>query len=156
MHVGTLVLQPVSPVQVWAQLGIAILWGFMIVTSILFFLVWGVRKLRGKVPPGPATQVRVWPLLAGLSVAALVGLFIFGMRDPFEQLGAPTATSVSIMLLTIAFPVFAALGVAASVRTRGDDVNRVAWWHSSLASYTHAVVAIYLLWFGVVGLMTWS
>jgi len=155
VHAGSLVMKPASPILVYGQLGIAILWGILILSSILFFLVWGVRKLRGRIPPGATMRIRVWPLLAGVSVLALVGLFAAGMRDPFKQLGAPTTVSVGIMLLSIAFAVFAALGVTTSVKVRAAEMNRVNYWHSSIASYVHALVALYFLWFGVIGLMTW-
>jgi CubicO group peptidase (beta-lactamase class C family) len=156
VHVGTLVMKPVSPVIAYGQLGIAVIWGICIVTSILFFLVWGVRKLRGKVPAGPATWVRAWPLFAGLSILAVAGLFSLGMTDPFGKLGAPTPVSVGIMVSTLAFAVSAFLGMRISIRSRHLDMNRWAYWHSTIASGFHVIVAAYLLWFGVIGLMTWA
>mgnify|MGYP001821192459 CR=1 FL=1 len=156
MHAGTLVMKPVSAGLVYVQLGIAALWGLTIATSILFFLIWGVRKLRGKIPPGQPTWIRVWPLFAGLSVIALVGLFVLGMRDPFNQLGAPTAVSIDIMLASLAFAVLAVLGLTSAVKARAIEMNRVAYWHSSTASSVHLIVAVYLLSFGVIGLMTWT
>ena len=156
VHIGTQVLTSVSPIVAYGQLGIGVLWGLSIATSILFLLVWGVRKLRGKVPAGPATRIRVWPLLAGLSILAVIGLFAVGVSDPFKQLGSPTFYSVGIMLLSIAFAVFAFLGVRTSVRERDTPMNRWAYWHSTIASSVHFVVAAYLLWFGAIGMMTWA
>lgn len=156
VHAGNLVLKPASSLLIYGQLGVAILWGLSIVTSVLYFLVWGVRKLRGKVPSGATMRIRVWPLLAGLSVAALVGFFALGMADPFKRLGEPSLISVSIMLLTVAFAVFAVLGVRTSIEERATAMNRVNYWHSTIASFTHAIVAAYLLRFGVIGLMTWA
>ena len=79
VHVGSLVLKPASPLLVYGQLGVAVFWGLAIVTSFLYFPVWAVRKLRGKIPPGVTMQIRLWPLLASLSIAALVALFTVGM-----------------------------------------------------------------------------
>ncbi len=156
VHVGTLVLKPASPLVVYLQLGVAILWNLAIVTSFLYFLVWGVRKLRGKIPSGATVRIRVWPLLAGASIAAFIGFFVLGMSDPFQQLGKPSAIAVGIMLSTILFALFAALGVSAAIRERHTSMNRVNYWHSSIASFLHAIVAVYFLWFGVIGLMTWA
>lgn len=156
VHAGSLVLKPASPLLVYGQLAVAALWAVAIVTSFLYVLVWGVRKLRGKIPSGATLRIRVWPLLAGLSIAALVALFSLGMSDPFQRLGAPTPISVGILLSTLLFAVFAVLGVSAAVRERHTPMNRVNYWHSSIASLLHAVVAGYLLWFGVIGLMTWA
>lgn len=156
VHVDTLVLKRMPAWLAYGQLGIVVLWGLSIATSILFLLVWGVRKLRGKIPAGPATRIRVWPLLTGLSVLAVIGLFMVGFSDPFKQLGAPTFYSVGIMLASIAFAVFAFLGVQTSVRERHTPMNRWVYWHSTIASGVHFVVAAYLLWFGVIGMMTWA
>ncbi len=156
VHLGTLVLAPTSALLAYGQLGIAALWAMSILSSVVYFLVWGVRKLRGKVAAGATMSIRVWPLLASVSVLVLVGLFAAGMSDPFVRLGAPTAISVGILLSSALFALFAALGVATSVWERATPMNRVNYWHSTLASSVHLLVAVYLVWFGIVGLMTWA
>ena len=156
VHAGMLVLKPVSPVVVYGQLGIVVLWVLCIATSVLFLLVWGLRKLRGKIPAGPVTWIRAWPLFAGLSILAVAGLFSRGMTDPFGKLGGPTPISLGITVSTIAFAVFAFLGLRLSIRSRNVAMNRWAYWHSTIASGIHVIVAAYLLWFGVIGLMTWA
>jgi len=156
VHVGMLVMKPVSPAIAYGQLGIAVLWGLAIATSILFLLVWGVRKLLGRVPAGAATRIRVWPLLAAAAILATVGLFMLGFSDPFKRLGAPTPIAIGITVSSIAFAVFAFLGLRESIRSRHLDMNRWAYWHSTIASGVHVIVAAYLLWFGVIGLMTWT
>jgi CubicO group peptidase (beta-lactamase class C family) len=156
VHVDTLVLKEIPAWLAYGQLGIVVLWGISIATSVLFLPVWGIRKLRGKVPAGPATRIRVWPLLAGLSILVAIGLFTMGYSDPFKHLAAPTFYSVGIMLASIAFAVFAFLGVRMSVLARHTPMNRWTYWHSAIASGVHFVVAAYLLWFGAIGMMTWA
>lgn len=73
-----------------------------------------------------------------------VAVFAVGMADPFEKLGAPTAYSITIMLSTIAFALFAAFGVITSIRERRTAMNRVNYWHSTVSSFTHLVVALYM------------
>jgi len=156
VHVGTQVLKPLSPVLAYGQLAIAALWVLSIAISIPYALVWGVRRLRGKIPPGPSIRVRAWPLLAGLSVIAFVALFSQGMGDPFGLLGAPTMTSVGIMLMTAAFALFAALGLFTAVSVRGARMNRVNYWFAATSSVLHCVIVAYLASFGIIGLMTWA
>jgi len=156
VHANTRVLKPASPLLVYSQLGILVLWGFFIATSILFFPVWLVRRVRGKIPPGPAIRVRLWPLLAGVSILALVGLFMLGMNDVFARLGAPTAFSIGIMLASMAFAVFAVMGANSAYQERRAAMNRGTWWHSGLASLVHLIVLFYLLFYGVIGLRTWA
>lgn len=156
VHASMLVLRPASPALVYGQLGIAMLWGLSIATSVLYCLVWGIRKLRGNIPSGATVRIRMWPLLAGLSVLAFAGLFAFGMADPFRHLSAPTPIALGIMLSSIFFALFAALGVTTSIRERRTAMNRVNYWYSTITSFVHATVAAYLLWFGVIGIMTWA
>ena len=156
VHAGTLVMRPVSPLVVYGQLGIAALWAIMIVSSLIYAVVWGIRKWRGKIPGGATTRVRVWPLLASLSIVLFVLLFIQGMADPFSSLGKPTVYSVGAMLSSIAFAIFAVLGARTAVQERHKQMNRVNYWHSAVASFTHCIVALYFLWFGIIGVVTWA
>ena len=156
LHAGTSVLQLVSPLLVYGQLGIVALWGLSIALSIVFLLVWGVRRWRGKIAPGPAIRIRVWPLMAGLSIILFVWVFSLGVSDPFKTLSRPTAISVTIMFATLAFAVFAVLGARAAVIYRKADMNRGTYWFSATSSGLHLVVTLYLVYFGVIGLMTWA
>jgi CubicO group peptidase (beta-lactamase class C family) len=159
VHVGNQVLKPVSPLLAYGQLAIAALWFVAIGTSFLYVFVWGIRKWRGKVPAGASTRIRVWPLLAGASMVAFVVLFAMGMSNTstiFTTLGKPTVISISIMLATLAFAVFAILGVLTSIRERNTEMNRVNYWYCSVCSALHLVVALYLGWFGIIGIQTWA
>lgn len=156
VHAGDQVLKPVSALVAYGQIGIAALWAIAIVSSVVYFVVWGIRKLRGKVPVGPSTRIRVWPLLASVFIIAFVTLFSHGMSDPFTLLGSPTAVSLGVMLLTIAFAVSAAIGSLTAVKERHAEMNRVNYWYSATTSFIHLLVAVYLLWFGVIGIQTWA
>lgn len=156
LHVGTRVLQPVSSVVVYGQLVIGILWGLCIAISLPYLLVWGVRRWRGKIAAGASIRIRVWPLLAGVSALLFLLMFTLGFADPFETLGKPTPISITIMLATLAFAVFAVLGVMTAWRERHTDMNRVNYWYSCVASSLHFLVALFLLSFGIIGLMTWA
>ncbi len=156
IHAGTTVFKPASALLIYGQLGIAAAWALSIALSIVFLLVWGVRRLRGKIAAGPATRIRVWPLMAGLSIIFFVWMFSLGIANPFISLAGPTAISVAIMLATIAFAAFAVAGVHAAVSYREESINRVAYWFSTVSSGLHMIVALYFLWFGVIGMMTWA
>lgn len=156
VHSGTTVLKPVMAAQVYLQFAILFLWGLFMASTLLFAPVWIVRRLRRKIEPGVAIRVRLWPLLATLSVLVFLLSFAVGMSDPFDQLGSPTVVSIAILLATIAFALFAFFGVMCTIWSKGAGINRVAYWHSATASVLHAVVAAYLLFQGVIGMMTWA
>jgi hypothetical protein len=128
----------------------------MIATSLLYFLVWSVRRIRKQVAPGATIRIRVWPLLAAAATVAFVAAFTIGFADPFERLGRVSPYSSTIFLATLAFAAFAILGVITSIRERATPMNRVNYWHSTVASATHFLVMLYLAAFGIIGLMTWT
>ncbi len=156
VHIGSRVLKPVAATIVYLQLGIAVLWGLMIVSSLLYFLAWGVRRLRKRIEPGATIRVRLWPLLASAATLVVVGAFAIGFADPFERLGRVSPFSITIFLATLAFAAFAVLGVLTSFLERATPMNRVNYWHSTAASATHFVVMLYLATYGIIGLMTWA
>ena len=59
-------------------------------------------------------------------------------------------------LTVLAFALFALAGMYTSVREKDVAMNRVAWWHYTITSFTHGVVALYLLWFGFIGVRIWA
>jgi uncharacterized membrane protein len=81
---------------------------------------------------------------------------MLGFSDPFVTLGAPTLISVTIMLATVAFAAFTFAGVHAAVVYRDVDMNRGTYWFSTLSSGIQLVVVLYLMYFGVIGMMTWA
>ncbi|MEJ2127267.1 MAG: serine hydrolase [Woeseiaceae bacterium] len=159
LHAGGQVLKPVSALVAFGQLAIGALWFLAIATSLLYLLVWGVRKLRGKIPPGASTRIRVWPLLASVFVVVFIGLFASGMGSAgniFVTLGQPTATSIGIMAATIAFAAFAILGFYTVLKERKAKMNRVNYWYNAICAGLHLLVMVYLLNFGVIGIQTWA
>jgi len=156
VHIGRRVLKPVSPLVVYGQLGVAILWGFAIASSLVYFPVWSVRRFRHRIPAGATIRIRTWPLLAAVSILVAFGALALGLGDPFERLGKSSPYSLAVFAGTIAFAVFAILGVAASIRSRATPMNRANYWHSTLASTTHFAVMAYLASYGVIGWITWS
>jgi len=156
VHANRTVLKPASPVLVYTQLGIAAAWAVFMITSLLFFPLWLIRKIRGKIPGSATIRIRVWPLLASVSVAAYLGLFTLGLNDPFKLLGKATPVSIGIMLSSLILALFTVLGVYTSLKERKTVMNRGTFWHSSIASLLNLVVVVYLLSFGAIGIMTWE
>jgi len=156
VHTGYSVLKPTTAVLVYTSFAVVALWGLFSGSSLLFFLVWIVRRLRGKIRPGATIQVRLWPLLASASVAGFTGLVFIGFSDPFKLMGQPSVVSIGIMLLSVAFALFTLLGAHTCIRERKTNMNQFVYWHSTVASCLHVIVAVYLLSFGMIGVRVWA
>lgn len=156
VHSGWQVLKPVSAIRVFLPLALAAMWAVALLSSVVFFPVWGVRRLRGKIGAGSPVRVRLFPLFASFSVLLFLALFALGMGDPFARLGHMTVFSIGLMLFSILFAMFAAVGLVYALLVRAQPINRAVWWHSAVASSLHLLVAAYLLAHGIIGIATWS
>jgi CubicO group peptidase (beta-lactamase class C family) len=139
---------------VWVELGVTALALVAMVTTVLFALVWIPRWLFGKLFGVPKRHVRVWPLLATLSLVAWVVVVVLNMENAITVLGRPTPWAWTMTIASVLFPLFAVIGLLSA---RGAiEVNRFVRWQVIFASTVFLIVSAYLAWFGVVGWRSWS
>ena len=118
--------QQVSPLMVWAQLVGMVLVALLMLSAILFAPIWGLRMLLGKLQNAGPLAVRVLPLLSAVLLAAFDGLFAIGLRglitadriDDLFILGVPSWLTVSILFVSIAFPLTAVVSLYVVYRAR--------------------------------------
>jgi len=153
----------VSALRYWAQIvGIALV-SVLTLSSVLFAPIWGLRKLLGRLPDAGPLAVRIVPLLSavllmvfdGLIVVAVWGMII-GVVTDLSALGTPSFLSVSIMLVSIAYPLAAAASLFIVIRERRAPMNRIAYWHSVFVAMAMAAVAVYYGYWGLIGLRLWA
>jgi CubicO group peptidase (beta-lactamase class C family) len=142
---------------VWGQAAVVGFCVAMMVSAVLFPLVWLPRKLLGRMKGVRHWSVRLLPLLAVLCLGAAFVLF-FGAAasKPIDRLGHPTAWSVGFCVLTWLFAVMAVAGLVQAIRASRWEVNRWMWTHALLVSAANVVVLCYLAYWGVIGLRTWA
>jgi CubicO group peptidase (beta-lactamase class C family) len=129
----------------------------LMLSSIGFAFVWGIRKLAGKLPvPGPL-HVRALPLAASVFFFMMAGTFAVSSAtiDPLAGFGIPTFKSVFMFLLGIGFALASFSGLWAAWRQRKTPMNRVAYWHSAMVSIACSFIAAYLLYWGAIGVPSW-
>jgi CubicO group peptidase (beta-lactamase class C family) len=134
-----------------------VLWFLLAVVSILlyapFWIIGGLFKKRRR----PAERaMRLWPLLAVLSLLAFCGVFAVAGNDAIAQLGNRTIYSVGLCLTTLLYAV-ASLGSAVALwMARKQEIRRWVRWHSIAVTTGLLITAAYLVWWGVIGIRTWS
>ena len=154
----------VSALRVWEQIVAIALISLLVLSSLLFAPVWGLRKLFGKLHGAGPLSVRVLPLLSAVLLIAFDLLLVIGFRgtitagnvDDLFTLGVPSLLTVSIMLSSIAFPLVAAASLYVVYRERSTAMNRIAYWHSLLVAVAMAGVAGYMGCWGLIGLRLWA
>jgi CubicO group peptidase (beta-lactamase class C family) len=160
------IFKKVSALRVWSQLVAIGLTMLLMLTSLLFALIWGVRKLFGKLHDAGPLSVRVMPLVSTVLLILFFVLFAVkrdGLRaaftgDPADcvSLGVPSVLTVSIMLSTIAFALAAAASLYVVYRERSAAMNRIVYWHSVLVALSMVGVVVYMGCWGLIGLRLWA
>jgi hypothetical protein len=144
----------VSGWRVWGQVFVMLATFSLMLSSPIFALVWGARKLLGKLHNTGPLSVRAMPLLSALFYGAFWG-FIYFNRANFWALGACCGASVGIMLTSIAFALTATASLYLVYRHRRTPMNRIAYWHSVLVAVAVSTAAAYMGYWGVIGLRLW-
>jgi len=122
----------------------------------LFALVWGARWLLGRMSGVPDLHLRILPLLAVLSLGAIVVEPFIARDDFFGRFGHPTIWSVGFTILTWALAAFSLAGLLAVLRADRRRTNRWALLHSLVVSALLTVATLYLGWHGLIGWRPWA
>jgi len=118
-----------------------------------FWLLGGLSKRRRR----PAERaMRLWPLLAVLSLIAFVAIFIVSSDDIIRRMGNLTAWSAALCLMTIAFATATILSALAVVRAPIEGVRPGVRRFSKLVIIALLIAAAYLGYWGMIGLRTWA
>jgi len=150
-------MRRVSSTLVWLQLLLGGASLLLMVSALLFALVWIPRRLFGMQLRGAQQMsVRALPALAAAFFSAMVAARFMGSGDAIQRFGTPTFWSVSLCLLTLLFAVTSVLALVQAVRHRSSPIHRGVRIHSMLASIGLMTIMLYLLYWGVIGLRTWA
>ncbi len=118
-----------------------------------FWILGGLSRRRRR----PAERaMRLWPLLAVLSLVAFVGIFIVCSDDLIERMGNRTGWSEALFLTTIAFAVATLGSLIAWWRAPIEAVRRSVRTYSRLVILALLIAAFYLAYWDIIGLRTWA
>jgi CubicO group peptidase (beta-lactamase class C family) len=148
-------------IPAWLAMGEVVLTIFVLlcITSILaygpFWILGGLSKKRRR----PAERgMRIWPLMAALSLIAFVGVIIV-CADDFEgwivRLGNLTGWSAAVFLATLTLAVTSTASAIAWWRVPAEGVRRGVRRFSMIVTVALLITTAYLAYWGVIGVRTW-
>jgi len=132
-------------------------WFLLAFVSILlyapFWIIGGLIKRRRR----PAERaMRLWPLIAVLSLLAFVGLSIDSNNDIFARLGNMTIWSFGLFLTSLVFAAASLASAAALWLARKREIRRFVRWFSIVVTLALLIATVYLTYWGVIGIRTWA
>jgi len=127
-----------------------------LVSILIYAPFWMLRGISKKRRRPRERALRIWPLLAVLSLAAFVVIFVLCASDLIARLGNLTPWSASLFLVTLAFAGAAVASAITVWRAPAEGVRRGVWRYSTVVTAALLIATVYLAFWGIIGLRTWS
>jgi CubicO group peptidase (beta-lactamase class C family) len=151
--------QTLKRIPAWIAITEIILTAWFVLAFVLvllyapFWILGGLSKTRRR----PAERaMRLWPLIAVLSLIAIVVCFMLASDDLIARLGNLTAWSATFFLATVVFAV-ASLGSAFALwRARTQDVRAGVRRFSMFVTVALLIATAYLAYWGIIGFRPWA
>jgi CubicO group peptidase (beta-lactamase class C family) len=153
---GTVTIRRIPAWLAFAEI-ILTAWFVLAVVSILlyapFWLLGGLSKKRRR----PAERwMRLWPLIAVLSLIAIVVVFMLSSDDLISRMGHLTGWSAAFFLATVVYGVASVAGAIALWWAPKQEVRGWVRRFSTAVILALLIAAAYLAYWGVIGLRTWA
>jgi CubicO group peptidase (beta-lactamase class C family) len=118
-----------------------------------FWILGGLSKKRRR----PAERgMRLWPLIAVLSLIAVVVIFSAASDDLIPRMGNLTAWSAAFFLATVVYALATLAGAVSLWRAPKEGVRAGVRRFSSAVILALLIAAAYLAYWGIIGLRTWG
>jgi len=118
-----------------------------------FWMLGGLIKRRRR----PAERaMRLWPLVAVLSLASFVVIIVLCGDDLLQRAGNLTVFSLGLCGTSLAFAVASVASAFAVVRSPAEGVRPRVRRFSAMVSVALLIATAYLAYWGVIGIRTWA
>jgi len=146
-------------IGVWQAMSEIVLTVFVVLALVSiviyapFWIFGGLMKDRRR---PVEREMRIWPLVAVLSLIAAVVIVIFCSADFIARMGNMTGWSVAFLLATILFAVATMLSAVALWRAPEQGVRLSVRRYSAMVTAGLLIATLYLAYWGIIGLRTWG
>jgi len=137
----------------WLRIIVVALVLILMASSLLFGLIWVLRKLFGGLKEVQHLSVRAFPLLA---TVCFVAFFICCTKFGGLDSGVLNTWTAGIFLLSILFPLLALFSLVLALRVPKSEIAPGVRIHSLLVALACCVLAGFLISWHLVGLRLWA
>lgn len=156
VHYGDRVFIKESAFSAWFDKLVLLLWFVTLLLAIPTMFIWWRRIAKKRYSVDEDYRLRLVLLTSALSGLLFLILLIIGMMSPIARLGGPGVISLGLMLASLAIPACTLWAAYQYTNTFKQVSGKFVKVFGGLLLSTKLLVALYLGWFGVFGIVTWS
>jgi CubicO group peptidase (beta-lactamase class C family) len=155
IELGTTVMKRIPGWLAMAEIAVTAFVLLSIVSIVLYAPFWILGGLSRRRRRPAERAMRLWPLLAVLSLFAIVGIFMLCSDDLIQRLGNLTSWSAAFCFATLGFAVASIASVIAVWRS-SETVRPRVRRYSTVVAVALLIATVYLGYWGIIGLRTWA
>jgi small-conductance mechanosensitive channel len=126
------------------------------ISVLLYAPVWMIGGCFRRRRRPQERAMRVWPLIAVVSLILFMVIFVLCSSDIINRLGNVTVWSLGIFITTLVFAAASLLSAITAWRVPVEGVRRWVRIFSISVSLALLIATAYFVYFGVIGLRTWA
>ncbi len=129
-----------------------------VISVVIYALFWILGSLSKKHRRPAEFAIRIWPLIAVLSLTAFFCLlfYVLNNSNAFARLGNPTGWSVALFILTLGYAIASLASVYALWCAQKQNIRGSVRRFSITVTMALLIAALYLAYWGVIGIRTWD
>lgn len=156
VEMNTDVMKQIPAVMALSEIVLTAFVLLSIVAIVIYAPFWMLGGLSRRRRRPSERSMRLWPLIAVLSLAAFVVLFMVSSSELIDRLGNLTVWSFGMFLATLVFAFAVLASVVSLMLAPADAARRGVRRFSVLVTTGLVIAAIYLAYWGIIGLRTWA
>lgn len=139
-----------------SEIGLTLFVGLSILSILLYAPIWllgGLCKARRR---SAERAIRIWPLIASLSLISFCVLIGISAADIIPRFGQLTGWSAALFLDTLVFALASIASVISLWRAPREGVRRSVRIYSVIVTVALMIATTYFAYWGIIGLRTWA
>jgi CubicO group peptidase (beta-lactamase class C family) len=140
----------------WMEIFLAGLFALAFDSVLLYAPFWLIGGLFKKRRRPFERAIRLWPLIAVLSLCGALAAFMIAGDDVVSQFGAMTVLSTFLFFCTLVYVAACAASALALWKARHKPIRFLVRWHAIITTVGLCIGALYLSYWGVIGYRPWG
>lgn len=161
LHWGDRVFVPISAMSAWIDKVVLVVWVLLLLAMFVFSIVWSIQHIKRKLSnvnnsAGKLDAFLLSVSLANWSVLLFILVLVLGLFSPIERLGNVGVHSLGLFFSSLLMAIATLWAIWQWVVMRKVSIGKFLYRYCGIYLFIQLVVLIYLLNFGVVGILSWS